>query len=150
MYYSTKKEVLLSEYLSFYLNSPEGVAALVGETVDVARANVSLASIKSLMVLCPSLIEQVEIVRQVEQLFAFADLLEAKVSAAHSRIDKLTKSILAKAFRGWSRRIPTTNQPTNCSLESRLNALLQLKPNVRTTLRPDFEQRSTYLTIVEC
>ena len=32
--------------------------------------------------------------------FAFADQLEAKVASAKSRIDHLTQSILAKAFRG--------------------------------------------------
>jgi len=44
--------------------------------------------------------EQTEIVRRIEQLFAFADQLEAKVASARSRIDHLTQSILAKAFRG--------------------------------------------------
>ena len=40
------------------------------------------------------------VVRRVEQLFAFADQLEAKVASAKSRIDHLTQSILTKAFRG--------------------------------------------------
>lgn len=35
-----------------------------------------------------------------EQAFAFADQLEAKVASAKSRIDHLSQSILAKAFRG--------------------------------------------------
>ena len=35
-----------------------------------------------------------------EQAFAFADQLEAKVASAKSRIDNLSQSILAKAFRG--------------------------------------------------
>ncbi|AOS24287.1 restriction endonuclease subunit S [Xanthomonas oryzae pv. oryzae] len=43
---------------------------------------------------------QDEIVRRVEQLFAYADQLEAKVAAAQQRIDALTQSLLAKAFRG--------------------------------------------------
>ncbi|ASL28588.1 specificity determinant HsdS [Azotobacter chroococcum] len=48
----------------------------------------------------PTFEEQTEIVRRVEQLFAFADQLEAKVNEAKTRIDRLTQSILAKAFRG--------------------------------------------------
>ena len=40
------------------------------------------------------------VVRRVEQLFAFADQLETKVTSAKNRIDHLTQSILAKAFRG--------------------------------------------------
>lgn len=56
--------------------------------------------LKAMPVPLPSLEEQTEIVRRVEQLFAFADQLEAKVASAKSRIDHLTQSILAKAFRG--------------------------------------------------
>jgi type I restriction enzyme, S subunit len=48
----------------------------------------------------PSLLEQKEIVSQVESLFALADTLEEKIEAAKKRVDKLTQSILAKAFRG--------------------------------------------------
>ena len=48
----------------------------------------------------PPIAEQTEIVRRVEQLFAFADQLEARVNQARSRIDRLTQSILARAFRG--------------------------------------------------
>ncbi len=44
--------------------------------------------------------EQEEIVRRVDQLFAFADQIEQQVKNAQARVDKLTQSILAKAFRG--------------------------------------------------
>lgn len=48
----------------------------------------------------PPMDEQSEIVRRVEQLFAFADLLEDKITSTKTRIDHLTQSILAKTFRG--------------------------------------------------
>jgi type I restriction enzyme S subunit len=44
--------------------------------------------------------EQTEIVRRVEELFTFADKVEAQVNAAQARVNNLTQSILAKAFRG--------------------------------------------------
>ena len=44
--------------------------------------------------------EQREIVRRVEQYFLLADRLEARVSTARKRVEDLTQSILAKAFRG--------------------------------------------------
>lgn len=44
--------------------------------------------------------EQAEIVRRVDQLFSLADRLEARVAQARARVDSLTQSILAKAFRG--------------------------------------------------
>lgn len=48
----------------------------------------------------PSMEEQTEIVRRVETLFAFADRLEARYTAARAQVEKLTPSLLAKAFRG--------------------------------------------------
>ncbi len=50
--------------------------------------------------LLPSLDEQQEIVRRVEALLKTADALEARYHKAKAHIDKLTQSILAKAFRG--------------------------------------------------
>jgi len=44
--------------------------------------------------------EQAEIVRRVTELFEFADRLEARVATARKRVEDLTQSILAKAFRG--------------------------------------------------
>ena len=48
----------------------------------------------------PTLPEQTEIVRRVETLFSFADRLEARVQTAQTAADRLTPSLLAKAFRG--------------------------------------------------
>jgi len=48
----------------------------------------------------PPLSEQQEIVRRVERLFAFADQIEARLKQAQSHVDRLTQSLLAKAFRG--------------------------------------------------
>lgn len=48
----------------------------------------------------PSLLEQHEIVRRIDALFALADAIESRVGAATARADKLTQSILAKAFCG--------------------------------------------------
>jgi len=40
------------------------------------------------------------VVRRVEELFAFADSIELKTNTALERVNNLTQSILAKAFRG--------------------------------------------------
>ncbi len=65
----------------------------------------------------PTTIEQTEIVRRVEQLFNFADQLEAKVAAAKSRIDHLTQSILAKAFKGELVPQDPNDEPASALLE---------------------------------
>ncbi|EHY6382736.1 restriction endonuclease subunit S [Escherichia coli] len=54
----------------------------------------------SLPIPLPCFEEQLEIVRRVEQLFAYADTIEKQVNNALARVNKLTQSILAKAFRG--------------------------------------------------
>ncbi|GAB6263393.1 hypothetical protein PSSHI_36370 [Photobacterium sp. R1] len=41
-----------------------------------------------------------EIVRLVDQYFAFADAIEAQVKVAQARVGNLTQSILVEAFRG--------------------------------------------------
>jgi type I restriction enzyme S subunit len=48
----------------------------------------------------PNLDEQVEIVRRVETLFAFAGRLEARLQTAQTAAHRLTPALLAKAFRG--------------------------------------------------
>lgn len=45
----------------------------------------------------PSTEEQTEIVRRVDQLFAYADTIENQVNNALERVNNLTQSILAKA-----------------------------------------------------
>ena len=49
--------------------------------------------------------------------FAFADQLEAKVASAKSRIDHLTQSILAKAFRGELVPQDPNDEPASVLLE---------------------------------
>ncbi|GAK20366.1 type I restriction-modification system, specificity subunit S [Vibrio sp. JCM 19052] len=62
--------------------------------------NLTQTKFKQLSLLWPFVEEQKEIVRLVDQYFAFADTIEAQVKKAQARVDNLTQSILAKAFRG--------------------------------------------------
>ena len=48
----------------------------------------------------PPLEEQTEIVNRVEQLFTYAGQIEQRVKDAQARVNHLTQTILAKAFRG--------------------------------------------------
>ena len=65
-----------------------------------AQPNLNLSKVRSIPVSLPSRDEQKEIVRRVESLFAMADTVEKQYHDAKKRIDRLTQSILAKAFRG--------------------------------------------------
>jgi type I restriction enzyme S subunit len=62
--------------------------------------NINSDEVKALKIPTPTIEEQREIVKRVEQLFAFADKLEARYTKAKAMLDKLPQSILAKAFRG--------------------------------------------------
>lgn len=64
------------------------------------QPNLNLNKVREIPIAVPPLPEQHEIVRRVEQLFAYADTIEKQVNAALSRVNNLTQSILAKAFRG--------------------------------------------------
>ncbi|QHI68893.1 restriction endonuclease subunit S [Tichowtungia aerotolerans] len=66
----------------------------------VAQQKVNLKKFKKLNLDIPSLPEQAEIVRRVEELFAFADQVDLRVTEAQGHVNHLTQSILAKAFRG--------------------------------------------------
>jgi type I restriction enzyme S subunit len=68
--------------------------------VGGAQPNLNLNKVREITVKLPSETEQNEIVRRVEQLFAHADKIKQQVKDAQHRVDKLTQSILAKAFRG--------------------------------------------------
>ncbi|OHC14750.1 MAG: restriction endonuclease subunit S [Pseudomonadales bacterium GWC2_63_15] len=76
-----------------------------------------MGDVRALQIPLPPRAEQTEIVRRVEQLLAFADQLEAKVASAKSRIDHLTQSILAKAFRGELVPQDPDDEPASVLLE---------------------------------
>lgn len=67
---------------------------------SVGQVNISLSQCRAFGFPVPTLEEQNEIVRRVETLFAFADRLEARLAQAQTAVDRLTPSLLAKAFRG--------------------------------------------------
>lgn len=93
-------ESVLPDYLSIIVRSPVAVAYFNDGSVGTTMVNLNQSIIKELKVYFPEIEEQTEIVRRVEQLFAFADQIEQQVKNAHSRVNNLTQSILAKAFRG--------------------------------------------------
>lgn len=102
----------------YQLLSPQGRKQLI----EVAKSTtglhtLSISKVSALVLPAPEEDEQTEIVRRVEQLFAFADQLEARIGAAQTRIDRLTQSILAKAFRGELVPQDPNDEPASVMLE---------------------------------
>ncbi len=88
------------KYILHVLNSPVIIEHMESEKVDVARANLSLKDVGNYPIPLPPLTEQEEVVRRVEAFFALANQIEARFVKAKARVDQLTQSLLAKAFRG--------------------------------------------------
>jgi type I restriction enzyme S subunit len=93
------------ENLLMIMNSNTGVPTLgkgVFETMNI---------------LVPTMEEQDYVVQRVEQFFTFADQIEQRVRVAQSRINNLTQSILAKAFRGELVPQDPNDEPASLLLE---------------------------------
>ncbi|WP_223064590.1 restriction endonuclease subunit S [Frischella japonica] len=89
------------EYLNYNLNSPEAKQYCYEVKSDgVSQSNINAQKLGEYPIQIPSLQEQNEIVRRVEQLFAYADKIEQQVNTALEKVNHLPQSILAKAFRG--------------------------------------------------
>lgn len=106
-----------SEFAFFQIMSPQFQAEFVEKQLGSAQRRINLSDLREFTVLLPVREEQTEIVRRVEQLFAFADQLEAKVASAKSRIDHLSQSILAKAFKGELVPQDPSDEPASLLLE---------------------------------
>lgn len=94
------------------------------------KPGLNLSNIRDLVFALPPRDEQTEIICRIEQLFAFADQLEAKVKTAQARIDQLTQSILAKAFRGELVPQDPNDEPASVLLE-RIKAQRAAEPKVK-------------------
>lgn len=89
-----------NKYLMYSLQSPVLQQIIVNKSKSTAQSNLFLGPIKELPIPLPPKEEQNEIVRRVESLFIMADTVEKQYNAAKIRTNRLTQSILAKAFRG--------------------------------------------------
>ncbi|MCB9924380.1 MAG: restriction endonuclease subunit S [Planctomycetaceae bacterium] len=82
------------------VNSPVITHRVQELTGGSASPHLNVRDIKAFPTPVPPLPEQQEIVRRVEKLFAFADQIESRLRQAQAHVDRLTQSLLAKAFRG--------------------------------------------------
>ena len=115
-----RSSLLEPKYLKAFFDSRK-VSIFNEQTQGGAQPFLSLNMLGNIDFVLPPLEEQAEIVQRLEELFAFADQLEAKVASAKSRIDLLTQSILAKAFRGELVPQDPNDEPA-CVLLERIKA----------------------------
>ncbi|WP_156294407.1 restriction endonuclease subunit S [Serratia oryzae] len=119
-------EILDREFLYWYLQNYKLFNYIhAGSDRTAGQTGVNKKYLESYPILVPPLDEQTEIVHRVEKLFAFADRIEQKSNAARERVNNLTQSILAKAFRGELTADWRAANPDLISGENSAEALLE-------------------------
>ena len=128
------KTIIDSSFLILIMNCTTILKQATDGIQSVGVPDLGIGKMKGFKIPVPTLVEQTEIVRRVEELFAFADIVEAQVNAAQARVNNLTQSILAKAFRGELTKEWRTANPDLISGENSAEALLKRIKSERETL----------------
>ena len=89
-------------WLLYWLRSSYGRSQIesLASGNQLSMRNISQANLKLIQVNLPKQDEIDEIVRRVEKLFTYAAKLETRYTSASEHVERLTPSLLAKAFRG--------------------------------------------------
>jgi type I restriction enzyme, S subunit len=120
-------------WLTYYLKTKVDSGELAEQFTGTTIKHFTGVELANFPILLPSMPEQLEIVRQIEKLFAFADSLEARIQEAQTFLEQLIPSVLAKAFRGELVPPDPTDEPASVLLEriKVAKALELAKPKVR-------------------
>ncbi|MHA2847828.1 restriction endonuclease subunit S [Vibrio harveyi] len=135
-------ESLFFKFAYYFLVSPQAKEQIQRFDNGSAQPNLSAKSLGMYPIGLPPFEEQKEIVRLVDQYFAFADTIEAQVKKAQARVDILTQSILAKAFRGELVDQDPNDEPADKLLEriaearKEAEALAKAAKKARSTKSP--------------
>lgn len=113
-----KRQLCTPQYCELFFNSPDVHGRVINKAKSSAGQNgISGKDLKAVLVNLPPLEEQHEIVRRVEALFKIADSIESRYESVRASVDKLTQSILAKAFRGELVTQDPNDEPASVLLE---------------------------------
>jgi type I restriction enzyme S subunit len=117
-----------NKYLSFCLQS-NGLLDLVKmrAKATAGQFNLTLEICRDYPIPTPHISEQKEIVRRVESLFSMANIVEKQYKDAKARTNRLTQSILAKAFRGELVAQDENDEPASDLLKRINEAQMALK-----------------------
>lgn len=89
-----------SSFVAWLLRSPAVQKRMQNAVKGVAVRGINIGDVRALQIAVPPLDEQREVVRRIEAMFSLADRLQARYANAKAQVDRLTQSVLAKAFRG--------------------------------------------------
>lgn len=130
------KDKLLAKYLFLNISTTSFlVQGEVNMTGSVGHKRVPKEFVEDWKIYLPSICEQIEIIKKVEQLFKKALTTEQFVQLALNRVNNLTQSILAKAFRGELTAEWREANPNLISGENSVEALLERIKAERTLVK---------------
>lgn len=96
-----EKNIVVGDYLNYYLNSSKAKEYYMQVKTDgVSQSNINAKKIGEFEIPLPTLSEQHEIVRLIDDLLARERKAQQATEQALASIDLMKKSILARAFRG--------------------------------------------------
>lgn len=96
-----EKNIVVGDYLNYYLNSSKAKEYYMQVKTDgVSQSNINAKKIGEFEIPLPTLSEQNEIVRLIDDLLARERAAQQATEQALASIDLMKKSILARAFRG--------------------------------------------------
>ena len=122
---SVNESVADRDYIAYAMQAESFRRSVLSISAGVAHQKVSLTKFRKLRLLLPPLEQQLQIVQRIDLLFAHADRIEQQVQAAQERVNNLTQSILAKAFRGELTEQWRKDNPELISGENSAAALLE-------------------------
>jgi type I restriction enzyme S subunit len=131
------------QYLFLILRSPETKAFLENESKGTTMSNLNLEILEKVPVFISSLAEQQAVSRRAEAMFALADQIEARYAKAKAHVEKLTQSILAKAFRGELVPQDPNDEPAFVLLERIRNAATAPKAHPARSSRHKLRRYAT-------
>jgi type I restriction enzyme S subunit len=91
---------LVADFVCYAIAANWSQKWLMQVSKGVAYMGVNIRDLKRIPIPVPPMAEQKEVVRRVRTLLVLADEIEQRVTAAMQRVDRLTQSVLSKAFRG--------------------------------------------------
>lgn len=96
-----EKNIVVGDYLNYYLNSSKAKEYYMQVKTDgVSQSNINAKKIGEFEIPLPTLSEQHEIVRLIDDLLARERTAQQAAEQALASIELMKKSILARAFRG--------------------------------------------------
>ena len=110
-------EKAIPQFVAFRLATSDTYSDMKAMVRGVTRPRINISHLKGYAITVPPILEQAEIVRRVDELFAIADRLQRRYENVFSQVEMLTPSVLAKAFRGELVPQDPNDEPTAEMLE---------------------------------